>query len=110
MKLAELQQALRVADPAAVLVAPPVLQRVLQQEAKLPALMLEVPHRESYVVDRHILFRHIEQEELDLEPDRLLPATVILLAQPSPEQLASQKADVLLLEYWRRLFHAQVHL
>lgn len=109
MKLAELQQAVRAADPATVLVTPTVLHRVIQQECKLPALLLEVPHRKSFVVDRHILFRHVEQEELDLEPDRLLPATVILLAQPAPEHLTAQKRDALFLEYWRLLFHAKIH-
>jgi hypothetical protein len=110
MKLADLQQAVRAADPAAILVSPPVLHRVIQQECKLPTLLLHVPHRKSYVVDRHVLFRHIEQDELDLEPDRLLPSTVVLLSEPPAEQLATAKRDAMLLEYWRRLFHAKVHL
>ncbi len=110
MKLADLQQAVRAADPAAILVSPSVLHRVIQQECQLPTLLLEVPHRKGYVVDRHVLFRHIEQDELDLEPDRLLPSTVVLLAQPSPETLTATKRDAMLLEYWRRLFHAKVHL
>ena len=62
MKLADLQQAVRAADPAAILVSSPVLHRVIQQEGRLPALLLEVPHRDSFVVDRHVLFRHVEQD------------------------------------------------
>ena len=82
MKLPELQQALRAADPAAVLVAPRVLERVIQQVCKLPNFIWRIPHRSCYVVDRHVLFRHVDQDDLDLEPDQLLPPTVILLARP----------------------------
>jgi hypothetical protein len=110
MRLPELKAALRQADPAAVLVSQRVLERLIQQERKLPTFLWEVPHRKVHVLDRHVLFRHVEQDELDLEPDRLLPSTVILLARPSPEDLANVKPEDLLLEYWRRLFHANVHL
>jgi PAS domain-containing protein len=110
MKLAELQQAVRAADPAAILVSPHVLNRLIQEVCKLPTLVWEVPHRRCYVVDRHVLFRHVEQDDLDLEPDRLLPPTVILLAQPPVEQLNSLSRDVILLQYWRWLFHANLHL
>lgn len=110
MRLSELQQALRAADPAAMLVAPAVLERLIQQERKLPVFVWSVPHRKVYVVDRHVLFRHVEQDELGLEPDRLLPPTVLLLARPSPEELNNLKREDILLQYWRLLFHANVHL
>ncbi|HEV3203669.1 MAG TPA: hypothetical protein VGY77_04770, partial [Gemmataceae bacterium] len=110
MKLAELQKALQAADPAAILVTPAVMTRVIQKECKLPTLLLNVPHRKTFVVDRHVLFRHVDQDELDLEPDRLLPATVILVSLPAPEQLAGAKRDIIFVEYWRRLFHANVHI
>jgi hypothetical protein len=110
MKLAELQHALRTADPAAVLVSPRVLDRLIQQVWDLPSLVWEVPHRKVFVIDRHVLFRHVEQDELDLEAERLLPPTVILLARPSVEKLTDEKPEAILLQYWRRLFHANVHL
>jgi hypothetical protein len=109
MKLAELRQIVRAADPAAVLVSPAVMNRLIQQVCKLPGFLWEVPHRRSIVLDRRILFRHVEQDDLDLEPDRLLPPTVILISHPSPEQLAAQKNEVVLLKFWRRLFHATLH-
>jgi hypothetical protein len=110
MKLAELQQAVRAADPAAILVSPRVLNRLIQEVGKLPSFLWEVPHRRCFVLDRHVLFRHVEQEELELEPDRLLPQRVVLLALPNPETLASEKPEDTLLKYWRRLFHASLHL
>jgi hypothetical protein len=110
MKLAELQYALRAADPAAVLVSPRVLERVIQEVYGLPTLLWRVPHAKSCVVDRQMLFRHVEQEELDLESDRLLPATVVLLRRPTTEELNTHEPGDLLLKYWRRLFHANVHL
>lgn len=110
MRLNELRQALREAEPAAVLVAPRVLEHLIQETWKLPALVWSVPHRKSLVIDRHELFRHVEQEELNLEPDRLLPLRVILLAKPSAETLNTRDPEQLWLKYWRRLFHASVHL
>jgi hypothetical protein len=109
MRLAELQLALRAADKSAVLVAPRVLEHVLQRVGKLTNLFGEVPHRQCLVVERPILYRHVDPDDLDLEPDRLLPPTVILLARPSPNALATSERDALLLTYWRLLFHASVH-
>ncbi|MCC6420259.1 MAG: hypothetical protein IT429_18655 [Gemmataceae bacterium] len=109
MKLLELQQILRHADPAAVLVSQRVLERVIQEVLKLPTLLWRVPHRQSCVVDRQILFRHVEQEELELESDQLLPPTVLLLVRPSFEELTVGDAGGLLLRYWQRLFHAKIH-
>jgi hypothetical protein len=110
MKLVELQQILRSADPAAVLVSQRVLERVIQEVCKLPSLLWAVPHRQSIVVDRQVLFRHVEQEELELESDVLLPPTVILLARPQGEELGTADTSALLLKYWQRLFHAKIHL
>lgn len=110
MRTEDLQQALHQVNPAAVLVSPQVLEKVIQQLYHLPALPWDVPHRKTYVVDRQDLFRHIEQDDLNLNPDYLLPATVLLLVRPSNEQLAAEKPETLLSIYWRRLFHATVHL
>jgi hypothetical protein len=110
MKLHQLQQILRAADPAAVIVSPRVLERVIQEVLKLPSLLWAVPHRQSIVVDRQVLFRHVDQEELELAPDVLLPPTVILLDRPPGEELSAADTGALLLKYWQRLFHAKIHL
>lgn len=110
MRMAELQHLLHQVDPAAVLVSPQVIEKVIQQVCNLPAVPWEVPHRTSYVVDRQDLFRHIEQEDLNLNPEHLLPPTVILLLRPSSDRLVSDSRESILGEYWRRLFHAGIHL
>jgi hypothetical protein len=109
MKLAELQQALKAADPAAVLVAPRVMDRILQRVTHHNALFTDLPHRESLVVSRPVLYRHVDPDELDIEPERLLPETVLLLSRPSPNTMTTLDRDAILLLYWRRLFHASVH-
>ena len=82
MTLAELQQALRTVEPAAVLVSPRVLETIIRQASTSTGMTWQVPHRKSFIVDRQTLFRHVDQEELALGPDQLLPPTVMLLAWP----------------------------
>src|SRR4051794_33506312 len=95
----ELQQALRSVEPAAVLVSTRVIENIIRQAGPFSGLLWRVPHRKSFTADRQTLFRHIEQEELVLGPDQLLPLTVILLASPEPEELQATENAVLLLKY-----------
>ncbi len=110
MNLAELQRLLRDANPAAVLVAPRILERVVRDDLHLPPMHWGLPHGKSYVCGRHLLFRHAEQADLEIEPDRVLPDTVILLQRPEAEELSNLERPKVLLKYWRRLFHSLVHL
>src|SRR5262249_13565952 len=66
-------------------------------------------HRESLLINRQLLYQYVEPDELNLQAERLLPPTVILLAQPSAEALNRLGRAAMLLKYWRRLFHASVH-
>lgn len=109
MTLAELQQTLTAADPAAVLVSARVLDRVIQEVCQLQGLAWTVPHRHCFVVDRHVLFRHVEQDDLILQSHQLLPPTVILLVRPGAEELSGDELGPTLRKYWRLLFHANVH-
>jgi len=108
VKLAELKDALRAVDPAAVLVSHRLLARVIQEVHHLPTQFLQVPHHRSFVIDRQVLFRHVEQDELDLDPDRLLPPTVLLLVRPSAGEGDLPDRASTLSKYWQRLFHASV--
>jgi hypothetical protein len=110
MTVADLQKILRAVDPAAVLVSSRIVERVIREDCKLPNMAWNIPHAKSYVCDRQCLFRHAEQADLELEPDQLLPDTVILLTRPDAEELSNLERQVVLLKYWRRLFHARVHI
>ncbi len=108
MKLDELSRLLRATDPAAVLVSPMVLERVVQKVTGASWAAWRVPHNRCFLVDRFTLFKHVEQDELDLPPDHQLPQTVLLLERPSAERLAGPREE-LLARYWRLLFHVSVH-
>ena len=110
VELGELRQALYTTQPGAVLVQPRILRRMLRAEFKVPHLLIQAPHEKCYFFDRQVLFREVEQDELDLQADHALPPTVILLARPSAEELQDLDNEALLLQYWQLLFHAQVHL
>src|SRR5260370_16857902 len=104
VKLQELKDALRTVDPAAVLVSHRLLARIIQEVHHLPNQFLRVPHHRSFVIDRQVLFRHVEQDELDLDPDRLLPPTVILLVRPSPDEANLPARSPTLPNYSQRPF------
>jgi hypothetical protein len=110
MRVVELQKILTAADAAAVLVSPQIMERVLRETWKLPSIYVNPPHRKTCVANRQTLYRHAEQVDLELEPDILLPETVILLVRPENDALSPLETPNLLLKYWRWLFHARVHL
>jgi hypothetical protein len=110
MTFEELKEALLTADPAAVLVSPHLLARVIREVHRLPPQVIQVPHRKSLIIDRGTLFRHVELDDLDLGPDRMLPPTVILLARPPSDRRNALEREATLRTYWRRLFHANIHL
>ena len=87
MKLEELSRLLLAADPAAVLVPPAALARVIKRVTGAPWGVRRVQHSRCFLVDRHTLFKEVEQDELDLPPDHQLPTTVLLLERPSAERL-----------------------
>ncbi|HVK18303.1 MAG TPA: hypothetical protein VM533_15280 [Fimbriiglobus sp.] len=108
MRLEELSRVLRATDPAAVLVAPVVLERVIQKVTGASWAVWRVPHGRCFLVDRATMYKYVEQDELDLPPDHQLPHTVLLLERPSADRLAGPREE-LLARYWRLLFHVTVH-
>jgi hypothetical protein len=108
MRLEELSRILRAADPAAVLVAPAVLHRVIQKVTGASWTIWQVPHGRCFLVDRATMYKYVEQDELDLPPDHQLPQTVLLLERPTTDRLTGPRED-LLARYWRLLFHISVH-
>src|SRR5579871_4491151 len=106
----ELQRLLTQADPATLLVPPRILRRVIKKDRDLTGPGLQVPHRKSYVIDRERLLQIADRDELGVESNHDLPATVLLLPRPDRERLAERDRGEILLKYWRLLFHARVHV
>ena len=102
-------RALREAEPAAFLVQPRVLRRVIKQEWELPALTAQVPHRKSRIVSRNTVIRHVDWDELGLEDNAELPDRAFLIARPDEKHLESMSLGQLKLRVWRLLFHSKIH-
>ena len=96
--------------PASMLVPPRILRRVIKQHAGITGFGLRVPHRKTYALSRQDLLAIVEPAELDQVGQVVLTDTVILLARPAPQTIATQSADALRAKYWRLLFHVRVHL
>ncbi len=109
MTLPELQQALTSVESSAVLVSPWVMENVLRQVSQISGISWSTPRRLSLVVDRQILFRHVDQEELLLPSDHILPDSVILIVWPRDEDWQRGESGDVLRRTWRRLFNACVH-
>jgi hypothetical protein len=108
--LPELHQAVRTADPRALLVLPRILRRVIKQDCGLTGFAFRVPHRKSYVIDRQSLLNIVAPEEIGIDPGEILPHKIILLAQGDPRKLPETTAGRELVRCWRLLFHARIHL
>ena len=106
----ELAQALRAADPSALLVAPRILRRVIKEHAGVRGIGLRVPHRKSYVIARDELLAIVDRADLDLDGEAELGQRLILLARPTVEMLSETRTCNLMTKYWRLLFHARVHV
>jgi hypothetical protein len=102
-------RALREVEPAAFLVQPRVLRRVIKQEWNLPALTVQVPHRKSRIISRNTVIRHVDWDELGLDANAELPDRAILIARPDDKHLESMSLGQLKLQVWRLLFHSKIH-
>ncbi|MGD0516645.1 MAG: hypothetical protein ABSA26_03850 [Thermoguttaceae bacterium] len=107
---AELERAIRTADPRARLILPRILRRVIKQDCGLTGFAFRVPHRKSYVIDRQSLLNIVAPEEVGIDAGGILPDKLILIAQPDPRKLLETSAGEALVRCWRLLFHARVHL
>ncbi|MBS0211394.1 MAG: hypothetical protein JSS27_20825 [Planctomycetes bacterium] len=110
ISLADLEVAVRTADPAALLVPGRILRRVIKQDRQIPGVGLRVPHRKTYLVARDRLLSMAYPDELGLNATSELPEQVILLARPEAEKLNAMTRGRALVKYWRLLMHARVHM
>jgi hypothetical protein len=110
LTLPDLQRLLTAADPAALLIQPRLLRRVVRHHGRSRGFGLVPPHTHCYVLDAPALLALVERGELGLSPEQALPGQVILLPRPEPGELAAEPSAAILTRCWRRLFHARVHL
>ncbi|RMG39104.1 MAG: hypothetical protein D6725_05860 [Planctomycetota bacterium] len=99
----------RQCEPAALIVPPRIVRRMIKLDRELPYLGLRVPHSDSLVVSRATLLRNVEPEEVDGASLEGLPERVLLLARPGDRELAGMTAGELLLRLSRQMVHARVH-
>ena len=107
---ADLECALTAVEPAALLVPSRILRRVIKKDSGLSGIGLQVPHRKSYIIQRETLLQIADCDDCGVKPDRALPETLLLFPTPDLAKFRTRPPDAVLLEYWRLLFHARVHL
>lgn len=104
----ELAQRLRAVDPAALLVRPRLLRRVIKRDRSIPGLGLVVPHGHCHVLTRARLLELATPAELGVHAEEL-GAVVILLPRPVGLDLRPAKVERTLLRLSRLLLHATLH-
>ncbi len=106
----ELAKVVREVEPAAFVVPGRIVRRAIKHDRGLPTLLFRVPHRLVYTIGGETALKVVDRDELGLPEGEPPPETVILIAEPEPDELADRTPAELLREYWRRLFHARVHV
>jgi len=109
LRLSALEDAVRAVDPAALLVSPRVVRRIIKQATGASGIGLRVPHRKTFVIGREELLTIVDRVDLDLPTDADLPESVIIIARPSSDMLLESSAGEITTKFWRQLFHARIH-
>jgi hypothetical protein len=109
ISLVDLERALGSVEPAARLVLPRLLRRVVRIHTSLPGMGFRVPHSKTYVIAAQALLEIADRSEIGFGPAESLPKDVILLERPDSEILEEWPRGEILLYYWGLLFHARVH-
>jgi hypothetical protein len=106
---AELQKLLADVEPAALLVPPRLLRRVIKQDCEIGGVGFQVPHRKTYTIGRDALLTIADHDDLGVNTQRELPPHVLLLACPET-WLGSHTREQALVRFWRLLFHSRLDL
>ncbi len=104
----ELGLALRAADPAAFLIEPRILRRVIRIDRQIIGLASAVPRVTGYMISKIRLLECADPLEVGLCTPDDLPNEVLLIERPSDAWLAEVSADSALLVGWRRLFSLRI--
>lgn len=106
----QLAKQLEAIDERVVLVAPHVLRYIIKADLGLGDFWSTTPHHKSHIISPAKLARLDILSELGLAEDRDFPKLFILLIKPDSNELGNMSKREVLVEYWRLLFHARVHL
>ena len=106
----EVARIVRGVEPSAFVVPGRIVRRAIQHDRGLPTLRWKVPHGHLFVIEGAAARGVVDREELGLGADEAFPPTLILIAEPEPDELADRARGAILRDYWRRLFHARVHV
>ena len=107
--VAELERAVRAADPEAFLIPPRILRRVIKRDRGLTFFGFHAARRDSYAISGEALRAIVAEDELGIRPGDSWPTVAILLARPDPQDLAEADPAQVRLDFWRRLYYARVH-
>ncbi len=111
LTVAELRRRIQEVEPAALVIEPRILRRVIKQDRRIAGLGIEVPHHRVYTIQRDRLLVIADRPELELSPGENLPRKVLLLAQPTDgDAWETAPAEDVLRVYWRLLFHGRIHM
>ena len=106
----ELARVVREVEPAAFVVPGRIVRRAIKFDRGLPTVLFRVPHRLTYTIGGEAALKVVDRDELGLIDGEAPPETVILIAEPEADELAERTSAEVLRDYWRRLFHARVHV
>jgi hypothetical protein len=111
MPIAKLEEIVHQVEPAALLVEPRILRRVVRLDRRLQGQWLLVPRRECYTIERDRMLAFVERDELEIPAGVELPRRVILLSRPDEPDPSDPAAEQNLIhEYLRLLCYGCVHL
>lgn len=102
-----LEAAVRAAEASALLVPPWLLQKIAAYDRGPGVNVFALPRAQAYLIGRARLLEIAHREELPLD----VPPpgeTLLLLAKPEADQLASTSAPDMLSRFWRLMFNARV--
>src|SRR5271154_4374641 len=99
----ELERLVKRAEPAAFLVPPRLLRRVIKLHRKIGGLAVLMPHSKGYGLEREALLKCVLPAELGLASATELPPYAYLIVRPAPERLARRTPGEVLAKHWRIL-------
>lgn len=104
-----LNRLVREVDPAAFVVPERILRRVIRTIAAARGASARSVHLDALAIRADELLAVVDRDELGLSRTDPIAETVLLIAEPRPDDLESTQSGAIPLNLWRSLFHASLH-